>query len=75
MIEWVLKAWRVLAGEITAIKYGSCMELPLHHRKLGNTDPVEGIQDENVCIEGIPGLSIDPYDSDEDNDSIVSKCK
>jgi len=42
---------------------------------LENTDLVEGIQEENVCIVNILGLSIDPDDSDEDQDRIVDKCE
>ena len=42
---------------------------------LENTDLVEGIQEEKACIENILGLSIDPDDSDEDQDRIADKCE
>ena len=42
-----------------------CTELPLRLRNLENTGPVIGIQEENGCIEDIPGLSLDPDDLDD----------
>ena len=63
MVEWTLEAWGILPDEIMDTKHGPYTELP------GNTEPVEGFQEENVCIEDIPGL---PFGSDDsDQDSIV----
>jgi len=56
-----------LPNEITCIKYGLFTELPVSLRNLENTDPLEGIYEENVCIDYIPRLSIHPNDSDEDS--------
>ena len=61
MIEWILEAWGILPDEIMGIKHGPYTELT------GNTEPVQGIQEENVCIEDIPGLSFGPDDSDLDS--------
>ena len=55
MIEWALRTKRTLPDEITYIKHGPCRELPVRSRSLENADPIEGIQEENVCIEHIPG--------------------
>ena len=55
-----------MPDEVKCINYAPCTELPVCLRNVDNTDPVEGIQDENICIEDIPGLSIDPDDLDED---------
>ena len=44
-------------------------------RNLENKDPVEGIHEENVCIEDILGSSIDLDDSYEDGDNIVDYCE
>ena len=40
-------------------------------RNLQNRDPFEGIQQEKVCWEEIPGLSMDYDDYYEDVNSIV----
>ena len=76
VIERILDAWRVLLDKITCMKYDSCTELPVR--------PVEEIHwialkyllstrfpEEDVRIEDISGLSIDPEHSDKDEDNIV----
>ena len=50
-------------------------KLPVRLRNLENKEPVEGIQEENVCIEDILGLSINLDDSYEDEDNIVDYCE
>ena len=62
MIEWSLRAWRILPGEITCIIQGPCTELIVHLRNLQSTDPCEGIIQEKVCFEDIPGLPANPGD-------------
>ena len=49
--------------------------LPVCFRNLGNTNFVKGIQEENFYIEDIPGLSVDPDKSEEDEDSRVDYCE
>ena len=43
----------------------------MHLGNLQNTDPFEGTREENVCLEDIPGLPIDPDDYYEDTNTIV----
>jgi len=50
MIECVLDAWNITS--FTRMKYGPCLELHVRHRNEENTDPVEGIQKENVFCPG-----------------------
>ena len=40
-------------------------------KNLQNNDPFEGIQEEKVCLEDVPGLPTDPNDEYEDDDIIV----
>ena len=42
------------------MKYRPYIELAMRLRNLENTDPFEGIQEKNVCIEDILGLSTIP---------------
>ena len=47
-------------------------------RNLQNVDPFEKMQEENVCLEDIPGLLIDPPDSPdsyEDYEIAVNYCE
>ena len=48
-----------------------CEVWPMHRitvrrRNQQHTDTTDGIQEENLCLEDILGLSVDPDDSDED---------
>ena len=60
-----------MPDEATFLKYCLCRELLVRIRKLHYADPFEGIQEENVCLEDTPRLSIAPGDSDEGKDIIV----
>ena len=44
----------------------------MHLRNLQNTDPFEGAQEENVCLEDVLGLPTDPDDYYEDTDMIIN---
>ena len=39
---------------------GPCKELLVHLRNLHNTDPFKGTQEEEVCLEDVPGLPTGP---------------
>ena len=41
--------------KITFSKYGTCHEFLVTLRKLEYTDLVEGLQEENVCLDNNPG--------------------
>ena len=45
--------------------------ITVHRRNQQYTDTTDGIQEENLCLEDILGLSVDPDDSDEDKSIIV----
>ena len=54
------------------IKDGPCKDFPVRLRSQENTDvdPFEEIPEDKISLEDVPGLSIDPGDSDEDEDII-----
>ena len=43
----------------------------MHLGNLQSTDPFEGIQEEKVCLEDVPGVPTDSDDYYEDTDIIV----
>ena len=69
MIEWVLEICRILSDETSCTKYSPRKYvLP---RNLENTGSFEAIREKDVCKENVLGLSINPGDSDKDEDITI----
>ena len=59
--------------KIMCIKYGTCIDLLVRLISLEDTDadPFEEIPDEEVSLEGIPELAMDPDNSNEDEGAVI----
>ena len=60
-------------GKIMSIKYGQCRDLLECLKSLEDTDvdPFEEIPEDEVSLEGVPELRMDPDNSDEDQGVVI----
>ena len=59
--------------KIMCTKYGPCKDLLKRLTSLEDTDgdPFEEIPEDEVSLEGVPELTMDPDNSDEDEDVVI----